>query len=116
MTVVFNFSGYKTAFSTSDAEAWISYYAPDAEWIEYRHFNPPRSPNIMAGIQKINEHIRGVSASRLKIKIEDEVIGPDRAAFRVWIILGDGRQIIEHVFIYYSNGKINRQVDVEAWD
>ena len=50
------------------------------------------------------------------LEIGDEVIGPDRAAFRVWCTLPDGRRIIEHVIIHYADGKITRQVDVEAWD
>jgi len=57
-----------------------------------------------------------VKASNVTLAIEDEVVGSNRAAFRVWCVLPDGKRIIEHVIIHFSNDRLTRQVDVEAWD
>jgi hypothetical protein len=70
----------------------------------------------MDGQREIADLLGRVKASNIPLEIEDEVIGPDRAAFRVWCTLPDGRRIIEHGIIYYANGMITRRVDVESWD
>jgi SnoaL-like domain len=112
----FDFAGFKRAFTNQDVSAWAAYFATDGQWIEYKHSHPPRSPRVMDGQREIVDFLERVRASNITLEIEDEVIGPDRAAFRVWCKLPDGRRIIEHVIIYYANGKITRQVDVESWD
>jgi SnoaL-like domain len=113
---LFDFAGFKRAFTEQDVPAWAAYFADDGEWIEYKHTHPPRAPRVMQGRREIAEFLGRVKSSNVKLEIEDEVIGPGRAAFRVWCTLPDERRIIEHVIIHYENGKIVRQVDVEAWD
>jgi len=113
----FDFDAFKQAFMSQDVDKWITYYAPDAEWIEYRHTNPPRAPNRMVGQSDIKAFLGRVKASNISIAITDQIVGPTRAAFCVTCTLSDGaRRIIEHVIIHYSDDKITRQVDVEAWD
>jgi ketosteroid isomerase-like protein len=113
----FDFEAFKRAFQSQDVDTWVTFYAPDAEWIEYRHTNPPRAPNRMVGQSDIRAFLGRVKASNVSITITDEILGPTRAAFCVTCTLADGvRRIIEHVIIHYSNGRITRQVDVEAWD
>ena len=113
----FDFDAFKQAVMSQDVDRWISFYAPDAEWIEYRHTNPPRAPNRMVGQPDIKAFLGRVKASNISIAITDQIVGPTRAAFCVTCTLSDGvRRIIEHVIIHYSDGRITRQVDVEAWD
>ena len=45
----FDFAGYRRAVERLDVEQWASFYADDAEWIEYRESDPPRAPNVMRG-------------------------------------------------------------------
>lgn len=112
----FDFGRFKRAFTGQDVAAWTACFADDGEWIEYRHRDPPRAPHVMKGQREIAHHLELVKSSNVVLEIEDEVIGPDRAAFRVWVKLRDGRRIVEHVIIHYADGRITRQVDVEAWD
>lgn len=112
----FDFAGFKRAFVTQDVPRWAEFFAENAQWIEYRHSSPPRAPHRLVGRAQIAEYLQGLADSRLTLAMDDEIIGPERAAFCVWVRLPNGRKIIEHVFIYYANGKIYRQVDVEAWD
>ena len=113
----FDFPAFKQAFTSQDVDAWISFYASDAEWIEYRHTHPPRAPNRMVGRSDIEAFLERVKSSNVSLTISDEVIGPTRAAFCVTCMLADGvRRIIEHVIIHYESKMITRQVDVEAWD
>lgn len=113
----FDFEGFKNAFTSKDVDAWLSFYARDAEWIEYRHTHPPRAPNRMSGRSQICAFLSRIKSSNVTLSISDEVIGPCRAAFCVTCVLADGvSRIIEHVIIHFVAGKITRQVDVEAWD
>jgi ketosteroid isomerase-like protein len=112
----FAFAAFKRAFEDKDFDSWVAFYADDAEWIEYRHFSPPRSPDRMVGRQQIAEFLERICGANLGITIADEVIGPDRVAFSVDCTLPDGKHIFEHVIAHFENGKISRQVDVEASD
>jgi hypothetical protein len=101
---------------TQDVAAWAGFFAEHGEWLEYRHANPPSSPSIIAGRDRIARKLDRVKASNVRLEIEDELVGPSRAAFRVWVHLEGGKRILEQVFIYFDHGRITRQVDVEAWD
>ena len=116
MSDTFDFAKFKNAFEAKDAAGWAGCYADDVEWIEYRHQSPPRAPNIMRGKATVSAFIEGVCVKPVSFTIEDEIIVPGRAAFRLIVELGEGRRIIEHIMLYFENGKIKREVDVEAWD
>lgn len=112
----FDFAAFKRAFERRDLDSWVSFYADDAEWIEYRHFSPPRSPNRMVSKQQIAEFLSRICSADFGTTIVDEVIGGDRFAFSIDCTLPDGKHIFENIMIHTENGKVVRQVDVEAWD
>ena len=112
----FDFAAFKQAFETQDLASWAGFFADDAEWIEYKHSHPPHSPRRMVGKAQIEAFLSQVKAGNVALAIEDEIVGPTRAAFRVWCTLPNGKRIIEHVILHVVDGKISRQVDVEAWD
>lgn len=112
----FDFVAFKRAFERKDFEDWVSFYADDAEWIEYRHSSPPRSPNRMVGKRQIAVFLHEICGPDLGITLAEEVIGTDRIAFSVDCALPDGRHIFEHVIAHLKDGQVVCQVDVEAWD
>jgi SnoaL-like domain len=112
----FDFDAFKQAVQAQDVATWAGFFADDAEWLEYKHGYPPRSPRRMSGKAEITGFLRGVKASQVALVIEDEVVGTNRAAFCLWCTLPGGRRIIEHVIIHYTKERITRQVDVESWD
>jgi ketosteroid isomerase-like protein len=112
----FDFAAFRDAFEQRDVARWVDFYGDDAEWVELRHFDPPSSPNRMLGKQAIGDFLRHLSAIELELAFSNEVVGEDRAAFRVDTTFPDGKRIVEHVIIELEQGKIVRQVDVEAWD
>ena len=70
----------------------------------------------MSGKVQIEEFIEAVSRSDLEIKLADEVVGDERAALSVTCTFPDGRRVYEQVIVHLREGKVARQVDVEAWD
>jgi ketosteroid isomerase-like protein len=114
--MAFDYQGFRRAFCEKDVEAWLAFFTEDAKWIEYRHTKPPRDPNVMRGRDEIEAHLRLVADGPLEFELSDEVLGDERAAFRVMCTLPGGRRIIEHVIVELEDGLIARQVDVEAWD
>jgi ketosteroid isomerase-like protein len=117
MAPPFDFDAYRAAFEARDVPAWLAFYADDAEWIEYRHTDPPRAPNVMRGRAEIEAFLERVAAARLTIELSDEVVGAERIAFACTVTFDDsGDRIIEHVIADLHDGRIVRHVDVEAWD
>jgi len=112
----FDFAAFKDAFERKDVEAWSMFYADDAEWIEYKPSAPPRDPVRMLGKQRSTEFLEAVARSGLELTLADEVLGTERAAFSVSCTFPDGRRVFEHTIVQIVDGKIARQVDVEAWD
>lgn len=116
MASTFDFPAFKRAFEAKDADAWLAFFAPGAEWWEYRHDAPPRAPHMMIGLEAIRERLDYVAAADLALTISDAVVGEERAAIAFWVTLADGRRLIEHAILHLEDGKITRQIDVEAWD
>jgi ketosteroid isomerase-like protein len=116
MAATFDFPAFKRAFEAQDVEAWLAFFAPDAEWWEYRPDAPPRSPKITVGREAIRARLTYIAGLGIEQAISDEVIGEERIAFAFLVTMPNGSHLIEHVILHLADGKIVRQVDVEAWD
>ncbi|MEY2515571.1 MAG: hypothetical protein QOJ89_2929 [bacterium] len=112
----FDFAAYRAAFEAKDVVSWLAFYADDAQWLEYRHSDPPRAPNVMRGRAEIGAFLERVAALALTIELSREVVGEERIAFACLVTFDDGKQILEHVIADLRDGLIVRHVDVEAWD
>jgi len=115
-TSAFEFPAFKDAFERKDAKRWAGFYAEDAEWIEYKPSAPPSDPVRMLGRERIAGFLASLEGSGIEITLSDEVLGKERAAFRLEVTLPDGRRVLEHTIVHIENGNIACQVDVEAWD
>jgi hypothetical protein len=112
----FDFEGFRAAFEARDVAAWVAHYAPEAEWLEYRHDAPPRSPHRMSGRAQILRFLEAIGQADIQLRVSDEVVTRNRVAFLVTVAFPDGRRVLEHVMLYLRDGLIVRQVDIEAWD
>jgi ketosteroid isomerase-like protein len=114
--MAFDFAAFKDAFETKNYASWVEFYAEDAVWSEYRAVNPPRNPNIMRGRAAIAEFLQRICVMEFTIHFDDEIVTGDRAAFRFIVTFPDGKRIYEHAMLDTADGKVTRQVEVEAWD
>ena len=112
----FDFPAFKRAVERKDVEAWSSFYADDADWIEFKPSAPPRAPRVMRGRAEIEAFLHAVAADPVRLELSHELVGEERAAFRVTCTLPDGRRIVEHAIAELRGGLIAQVSEVEAWD
>ncbi|PZS33945.1 MAG: hypothetical protein DLM59_05645 [Pseudonocardiales bacterium] len=116
MTCAFDYPAYRAAFEARAVEPWLAFYAEDAQWVEYRHTDPPRAPSVMRGRAEIGAFMARVAALPLTIELSREVVGADRIAFACLVTMEDGKQIIEHAIADLRDGLISYHAEVEAYD
>jgi hypothetical protein len=114
--VSFDLAGFRSAAVSLDAERWLTYFAEDAVWTEYRHFDPPRRPHVMRGLTEIGPFLREVCADDLTIAFDNGLADGQRAAYTLTVTLPGGRRIIENAILDHRDGKVTNLVEVEAWD
>ena len=111
-----DFEVMRRAIEERDAETLIGFYAEDAELHTISRNSTPNSPQVLQGREQIAGHLRDVCAREMTHRIEDEVIGEDRIAFNEACEYPDGTRVLGAENLEVRDGKIVRQVSVEAWD
>jgi hypothetical protein len=106
----------RRAAEGKDAEAMLGLYADDAELVRVDRNNTPSSPMTLRGIEAIGEYYRDVLGREMTHRIEGEVVGEGRAAFNWACEYPDGTRVLSAATTELRDGKIVRQVMVEAWD
>ena len=112
----FDLAAYKRAVEAKDVEAWLAFYALDAEWLEYQPTRPLAVPRRHAGTAEIRAYLEFIASEPEPLVVSDELTDGDRAAFAIWMQLADGRVFGEHCILTLRDGLIVRHVDVELWD
>jgi ketosteroid isomerase-like protein len=111
-----DFEALRRAAEHNDAEALANLYAEDAEVLIVNRETPPSSPHVLRGREQIAEFLRDVCGRDIKSSIEAEVIGEERIAFNEACRYPDGTHVLSATTLEVQDGKISRQVSVEAWD
>ena len=111
-----DFEALRRVAEYKDAEALANLYAEGAEVLIVNRETPPSSPHVLRGREQIAEFLRGVCGRDIKSRIEAEVIGEERVAFNEACQYPDGTRVLSATTLEVQDGKIARQVSVEAWD
>jgi hypothetical protein len=111
-----DFEVLRRADEQNDVELLASFYADDAEAYLISKDNPLSSPYELRGKEEIAEYLRDVCGREMKHNIEREVVGEDRIAFNEACKYPDGTCVLAATTLEVKDGKIFRQVTVEAWD
>jgi len=115
-TTGLDFEAMRRAIEESDAEALIGLYAEDAEMVTVNKNATPSSPQVLRGREEIARHLRDVCGREMTHRVEDEVVGEGRVAFNEACEYPDGTRVLAAATLEVRDGKIVRQVNVEAWD
>jgi hypothetical protein len=77
---------------------------------------PPSSPRELHGKEEISEYLRDVRGRQMTHRVGDEVVGENRVAFNEACEYPDGTRVLTALTLDVQDGKVVRQVNVEAWD
>ena len=111
-----DFEAMRQAIENLDADRLVSLYADDTEMQTVNRYTTPSSPKVLRGKEEISEHLRDVCGRAMTHHIENEVIGEGRVAFNEACEYPDGTKVLCAATLDVRDGKIVRQVNVEAWD
>lgn len=112
----FDFEALRRAPPYPNADMLVDLYAEDAEILTVNKNAPPSHPQVVRGREEISEVLRDVCAREMTHRVANEVIGEGRVAFNEECRYPDGAQVLAAVTMEVRDGKIFRQVNVEAWD
>jgi hypothetical protein len=104
------------AHEQRDAEAMIALYADDAEVRIVDSSRPPRRPLVLRGKQAISELLRDINSRPMTHRIEQKVVGENALSLTVACEYSEGTRVLATEVYELQNGKIVRQVTVQAWD
>jgi hypothetical protein len=111
-----DFEAMRRAIEQLDADLLTSLYADDAEMHIVNRNTTPSSPHVLRGKEEITEHLRDVCGRAMTHHVENEVIGEDRVAFNEACEYPDGVRVLAATTLEVRDGKVVRQVNIEAWD
>ncbi len=111
-----DFEVLRQAIEGRDAEALVGFYADDAEVLTINRTSTPSSPNVLRGKEAIGEYLRDVCSREMTHRVENEVLDEGRIAFQEACEYPDGTRVLGAETLEVRDGKIVRQVNVEAWD
>jgi len=115
-TGALDFEVLRRAIEGRDADTLLCLYADDAEVITVNRNTTPSSPNVLRGKEEIGPYLRDVCAREMTHRVENEVVGEGRVAFQEACEYPDGVRVLGAQTLEVRDGKIVRQVSVEAWD
>jgi hypothetical protein len=111
-----DFEAMRRAIEQLDADLLTSLYADNAEMRIVNRNTTPSSPRELRGKEEITKHLRDVCGRAMTHRVENEVIGEERVAFNEACEYSDGTRVLAATTLDVRDGKVVRQVNVEAWD
>jgi ketosteroid isomerase-like protein len=115
-TPTFDFAELKRAIEERDATAQLALYADDAEVTVVDRINTPRSPRVLRGSEEIRAWIEDTCERDMTHRVEMQVAGDSGAAYTQACRYPDGTNVLCAAVLELRDGRINRQVGVQAWD
>jgi hypothetical protein len=106
----------RRAAEGKDPDSMLELYADDAEYVRVDRNNTPSSPMALRGKEAVGEYLSDVFSRDMTHRIENEVVGEDRAAFNWACEYPDGTKVLAAETVELRDGKIVRHVSVQAWD
>lgn len=116
ITPTFSADDLRKAFHGRDAAGLLALYAPDAtiEIVDAR--NTPSSPKRIEGRDAIRAHHEDVFSRDMTHEVEIVAVSPEALGYSIRCRYGDGTRVVCAATAELRNGKIVREVGVQAWD
>ena len=105
----------RRALEQRDIDLLVNLYADDAEVRIVNRDNPPSSPFELHGKEEIRTYLQEIPPE-ITERLDQVVADDERAAITVTCQYPDGNRVLCTAMLDLHNGKIVREVAVEAWD
>lgn len=110
-----DFETLRRAMEQQDVDLYASLYADDAEVRIVNHNNPPSSPFELHGKEEIRNYLRQ-APPEITHRLDRTIADDEHAAATVVCQYPDGKRVLCAAMFDLREGKIVREVSVEAWD
>ena len=115
-TTTFDIDALSRAIEQRDVAGQLAMFADDAEVVEYDKDHPPASPQVARGKEQIGKVLADVFSRDMKHRVFGAVVNGDRAAYGIECEYPDGNRVTCAALLDLRDGKIVRQVGLQAWD
>jgi ketosteroid isomerase-like protein len=107
---------FRRAFSDRDADALLALYADDASVELVDHLNQPSTPRRIRGREELGAHLRDVFAREMTHAVDIVAVAADALGYVVRCTYPDGTKVVCAATAELRDGRIVREVGVQAWD
>jgi hypothetical protein len=104
------------AIEGRDAATLASFYADNAVLQIVDQQNPPSKPREIKGRDAITAYFNDICGRAMTHRVEDGVAEGNRLAFTQYCTYPDGNRVLCSATVELADGKIRRQLAVQAWD
>jgi len=115
-TGTFDIEAMSRAIEERDAATQLEMFAENAEVVAYDKDHPPASPQTARGKDEIGKVLDDVFSRDMKHRVFGAVVSGDRAAYGIECEYPDGNRVTCAALLDLRDGKIVRQVGLQAWD
>jgi hypothetical protein len=99
-----------------DADGVLQWYQPDATLTLLDRDHPPATPRVLTGIDEIGQYFRDVCDRAMEHDVRDLVVTSDRLAYTEHCRYPDGTAVVCVAVAHLTDGLIQEQTGVQAWD
>jgi ketosteroid isomerase-like protein len=106
----------KRAIESRDGRMLASFYADDAELSIVDRDNPPSRPRVIKGRAAIDAYWDDICGRAMTHRVETTVVEGNRLAFTQACSYLAGGKVLALSLLELRDGRIARQIAVQAWD
>lgn len=111
----FDIEALATAFEANDVDRVLEFYSEKLDHVEIDAGAPPSSPRT-SDLEHIGNALRGAAQAGIKLRMENPVVGTERAACTITCEFPNGQRLVSNTIYTLEAGKIVRQFDVQVMD
>jgi SnoaL-like domain len=115
-THAFDLSTFTQAVEERDASTQLAMYAEDAEVTLVDRVSQPGAPRVLHGRGEIQPWIEDVCGRDMSHRVQHTVQDETGAAFTEACRYPDGTGVVCATVLEIDNGRVIRQIGVQAWD
>ena len=115
-TTAFDLEAFKQAIERRDAATQTAMYAADAEVTLTDRVSQPGAPRVLPGRNEIQAWIEDVCRRDMTHQVQHTVSDAEGVAFTEACRYPDGTAVLCAALLEVRDGRVTRQVGVQAWD